>query len=228
MLAGCLPYDLVQPKATPIAVHVSVFAEHDTASVTWTSIAIHAGIDETGDFRHVALEPSFVDGRRLEPQPPSGSRLVSYGLVDTTTILAVPRMMAVEIPALASAEFSGAFGVPVVASPDSGRATLRGTEDLRLRIAYPDAMGEPDYEFASWNLSIRSLTCDAGASMLSLNGSGIAPAELRVPRSLIAGGGAPAMVACLRVSFARIERTETVSLVLSSRASMTWVVTVEP
>ena len=228
VLTGCSSYDLVQPESAPTTVGVHVSAQHDVRTVTWTSIVIEPGIDESGDFRRVPLEPSLVDGRTLEPRLASNGGLVSYGMVDTTTLLVVPRMMTASVPALSTPRFTATVRVPIVASPDSGRTTLRGTDDLRLRIAYPPELLESDYELASWSLTLNTTSCNSGQGVLMLNGLGLAPAELRVPRSLIFAGGASSMAACLRVAFARAERAEAVSLYVSSYANMAWVVTIEP
>lgn len=227
-VAGCHGYDLVQPESEPTSVSISVSAQHDTRTVTWTSIVIEPGIDETGDFRRVPLEPGIVDGRTLQPQQAPNGRLVFYGMVDTTALLVAPRMVTVVLPALVAPGLAATVQVPIIVAADSTRTTLRGAEDLRLRIAYPADMVQSDYRFASWNLSLRTISCEAGARVLDLAGSGMAPAELRVARSLIATGGATSFAACLRVFFARSERMETVALSVSSNATVSWSVTVQP
>lgn len=223
LIGGCMPYDLVQPEPEPTLVGISVGAEHDTSTLTWASIGIERGIDETGDFRPVPVEPVVVDGRTLEPRLSSDGRMVFYGMAVTSALAIAPRMMTVAVPAL-----STTVRLPIVASPDSGRATLRGTDDLRLRIAYPDGLSVADYELAKWSLRLNTTSCDSGGGILMLEGLGLAPAELRVPRALIFTGTASTTQACLRVVFARGERTETVSVFVSSSASVTWVVTIEP
>ena len=71
LLGGCMPYDLVQPEPEPTRVSISVSADHDSSTLTWASISIEPGIDETGDFRRVPVEPVVVDGpfdkRQLDP-----------------------------------------------------------------------------------------------------------------------------------------------------------------
>ena len=96
-----------------------------------------------------------------------------------------------------------------------------------MRIAYPDGVSVSDYELASWSLRLSSTSCNSGG-LLILNGMGLAPAELRVPRALISTGTASTMQACLRVFFARAERAETASLFVGSSVNVTWVVTIEP
>lgn len=228
LLGGCMWYDLVQPKPEPTGVGIHVSSQHDTVTVTWTSIVIEPGIDETGDFRRVPMEPGVVDGRAIQPQLASNGRMVFYGMVDTSALAIAPRMMTIAVPAFSTPRFNATVRVPIVASPDSGRTTLRGTDDLRLRIAYPPELIESDYELASWSLRLNTTSCNSGEGVLTLNGLGLAPAELRVPRSLISTEGASSMAACLRVAFAHAERTETVSLFVSSYANVAWEVTIEP
>lgn len=228
LLTGCMGYDLVQPESERTTVSITVVARHDSRTVAGANIFIEPGIDETGDFRRVPIEPSVVDGSTLQPHVAPGGRFVSYGKVDTTALMLVPRMVSFSIPVLSTARISPTVFVPIVVGADSGRATLRGTDDLRLRLSYPAGTVPSDYEFASWNLSLRTIACNSGARVLDLGGSGMAPAELRIPRDLIATGGAGSFVACLRLFLARSERMETISLFVSSSAEVTWSVTVEP
>ena len=227
-LPGCHAYDLVQPESVPITVSISVVARHDARTVAGASIFIDPGIDETGDFRRVPIEPSVVDGSTLQAHVAPGGRFVSYGKVDTTALMLAPRMVSFSVPVLSTARISPTVLVPIVVGADSGRVTLRGTDDLRLRLSYPAGMVQSDYEFGSWNLSLRTVACNSGVRVLDLGGSGLAPAELRIPRDLIATGGAGSLVACLRLFLARSERMETMSLFVSSSADVTWSVTVEP